>query len=152
MRRIVILTAFVAALVAAAPAAATALRPSCGPGCATLYANGTGTLGVTGSGDEWGGISSGTIWVRDRTGAGHAKNWVHGTALNWSWIGDGGWKVTSKKAMTFSATTKFWLKLKGPGIYVSGVHDGSGTIAGTGKYTLNGHAHSWPQTAKALSF
>ena len=36
--------------------------------------------------------------------------------------------------MTFSATNKFWVKLQGPGVQMSGVFDGTGNIAGNGRY------------------
>ena len=54
--------------------------------------------------------------------------------------------------MTISASTKYWIKLQGRGIKVCGVVDGSGTISGSGTYTLNGHKHSWPGQTTRLQF
>ena len=78
---------------------------------------------MVGNGAESGSpLKSGTIWLRDRTGQQNPKSWVHGTGSSGSSIGDDGWKVTgSKHSMTISASTKFWIKLQGPGIQVCGV-------------------------------
>jgi hypothetical protein len=166
MRKIAFITAVLAALAAAVPASGALLAKSCGKSCATLTASGKGSLGVVGSGAEWGNIQSGTIWVRDRTGKQNPRTyrggscmtagcegWVHGSGLTWKSIGDDGWKVTSKHRMIFSASTNtFWIKLQGPGIAVSGVFDGTGNIEGTGTYTLNGNKHSWPSANRALTF
>jgi len=153
MRRILLISAVLATLAGAAPASgAVLMASSCGSSCATLTANGKGWLSVVGSGAEWGTISSGTIWVRDRTGHSNPKNWVHGSSLHWKFIGDDGYRVTSTHPMTVCASTKFWIKLQGPGIQVSGVFDGSGAISGTGKYAINGHSHSWPAYATDLHF
>jgi hypothetical protein len=62
MRKIAFITALLAALAAAAPASgAFMLGKSCGNSCATLTAGGTGSLGVVGSGAEWGSIGSGIV-------------------------------------------------------------------------------------------
>jgi hypothetical protein len=151
MKRIAFITALLAALAAAAPASALLLPASCGNNCATLSANGNGSLGVVGSGAEQGSISSGTIWVRDRSDNGHKDFSVTGWQTRRS-IGDDGWKFTSKHAMRFCAYSKFWVKLQGPGVVVSGVFEGSGSIGGSGKYTLNGHTHSWPAYATEIHF
>jgi hypothetical protein len=153
MRKIAFITALLAALAAAVPASgAVMLAKSCGNSCATLTAGGTGSLGVVGSGAEWGSVGSGIIWIRDRTGKSNAKNWVHGSGIHWKSLGDDGWRATSSKSMTFSANSKFWVKLQGPKISMSGVFDGTGNIKGNGKYTLNGHKRSWPNTSQALRF
>jgi hypothetical protein len=152
MRKIAFITVALAVLAAAAPASGALLAKSCGNSCATLTASGKGSLGVIGSGAEWGSVQSGTIWVRDRTGKSNAKNWVHGVALHWKSLGSDGWKATSSKKMTFSANNKFWVKLEGPGISMSGVFDGTGNIKGSGKYTLNGNKRSWPNSSQALRF
>jgi hypothetical protein len=153
MRKIAFLTAILAALAAAAPAAgAVMLAKSCGSSCTTFSANGKGAVSIVGSGAEWGTISSGTIWVRDRTGRSNPRNWVHGSGLHWKYLGGDGWKVTSSHSITLSASTKFWIKLQGRGIKVCGVFDGSGTISGSGTYTLNGHRHSWPGRTTRLQF
>ena len=90
--------------------------------------------------------------MRDRTGKANPRNWVHGSGIHWKSLGDDGWKGTSKNSMTFSTSSKFWVRLQGPGIKASGVCDGTGNIQGTGKYTLNGHNRSWPTTSQALRF
>jgi hypothetical protein len=153
MRKIAFITALLAALAAAAPASgALMLAKSCGNTCAQFTASGSGALGVIGSGAEWGSISRGIIWVRDRTGKSNAKNWVHGSGIHWKSLGDDGWKATSTNKMTFSATNRFWVKLQGPGVQMSGVFDGTGNIAGSGNYALNGHKKNWPQTSQSLRF
>ena len=153
MRKFAFITALLAALAAAAPASgALMLSKSCGNNCAQFTASGSGALGVVGSGAEWGSISSGTIWVRDRTGKSNAKTWVHGSGIHWTSLGDDGWKARSSNKMTFSATNKFWVKLQGPGVQMSGVFNGTGNIGGTGKYTLNDHKKSWPSSTQSLQF
>jgi hypothetical protein len=153
MRRIVLITALIAALAAAAPASgATMLAKTCGSSCATFSASGNGAVSIVGNGAEWGTMSSGTIWMRDRTGKTNPRNWVHGSGLHWKYLGRDGWKVTSTKPMTISASTKFWIKLQGRAIKVCGVFDGSGTISGSGTYTVNGHKHGWPDRTTRLYF
>jgi hypothetical protein len=156
MRKIAFITALLAAFAAAAPASgAVLLAKNCTSGCSAFQANGRGWLSVVGNGAEWGSVQSGTIWVRDRTGHTdpYKNHWVTGTGLTWKSIGDHGWKVTSSHPMTFSAsTTRFWVKLQGPGIQACGVFDGSGQIAGTGTYSVKGHKHSWSQYATDLHF
>jgi hypothetical protein len=152
MRRIAFITIVLAGLAAAAPASGALLAKSCGNSCSTLTASGKGSLGVVGSGAEWGSFLSGTIWVRDRTGTSNPRNWVHGSGLHWTSLGDDGWKAKTSKSVIFSASGKFWVKLAGPGIQISGVFDGTGNIQGTGTYNLNGHKHNWPTFATALSF
>jgi hypothetical protein len=152
MRKIAFITAILAALVAAVPASGALLAKSCGNTCATLTASGTGSLGVVGSGAEWGSFQSGTVWVRDRSGGGNPKSWVHGSALKWKPIGDDGFKATTSKPVTFSANGKFWVKLEGSKIEMSGVFDGTGNIKGSGSYALNGHKKAWPSANKALTF
>jgi hypothetical protein len=153
MRKIALLTVLIAALAAAAPASgATLLAKSCTSSCSTFTADGKGWVSIVGNGAEWGTISSGTIWMRDRTGRSNPRNWVHGSGLHWKYLGRDGWKVSSTKTMTLSASTKFWIKLQGSGIHVCGVFDGSGTIGGSGTYTLNGHKHSWPGRNTRLQF
>jgi len=153
MRKIAFITALIAALAAAAPASgATLLAKSCSSSCSSFSANGKGWVSIVANGAEWGTISSGTIWMRDRTGRSSPRNWVHGSGLHWKYLGRDGWKVWSTKTMTVSASTKFWIKLQGSGICVSGVFDGSGTIGGSGTYTINGHKHSWPGINTRLQF
>ena len=153
MRKIAFITALLAALAAAAPASgALMLAKSCGNNCATLTASGTGSLGIVGSGAEWGSFLGGTIWVRDRTGKSNPRNWVHGSGLHWKSIGDDGWKATTTKSLNFSASGKFWVKLQGSGVQMSGVLSGTGNIKGSGKYSLNGHKRSWPTSLQALQF
>jgi hypothetical protein len=152
MRKIAFITAVLAALAVAAPASGALLAKSCGNSCATLTASGKGSLGVVGSGAEWGSFSSGIVWVRDRTGKGNPKNWVHGSSLKWKSVGDDGWKATTTKPLTFSATGKFWVKLEGTNIQMSGVVAGTGNIKGSGTYALNGHKQSWPSANRALTF
>jgi hypothetical protein len=91
--------------------------------------------------------------MRDRTGKQDPRGWVRGTGLVWKYIGDDGWKVTSKHPMTVSASTKFWIKLQGPGIQVCGVFDGSGEVAGTGKYQIGSKSWQvWSGRATDLHF
>jgi len=153
MRKIAVITALVAALAAAAPASgATLLAKSCGSRCSTFSAMGNGAVSIVANGAEWGTMSSGTIWMRDRTGKSNPRNWVHGSGLHWKYLGRDGWKVWSTKKMTISASTDYWIKLQGRGVNVCGVFDGSGTIAGSGTYTINGHKHSWPGVNTQLQF
>jgi hypothetical protein len=153
MRKIVVITALVAALAAAAPASgATLLAKACRTSCSSFSANGSGAVSIVANGAEWGTMSSGTIWMRDRTGRGNPRNWVHGKGLHWKYIGRDGWRVSSSYLMTVSASTKFWIKLQGRGIKVCGVFDGSGTIAGSGTYSVNGHKHRWPGATTHLQF
>jgi hypothetical protein len=153
MRKIVLLTAVLAALAAAAPASgATLLAKACRTSCSSFSANGRGAVSIVANGAEWGTMSSGTIWMRDRTGNGNPRNWVHGRGLHWKYLGRDGWKVSSSNLMTVSASTKFWIKLQGRGIKICGVFDGSGTIAGSGTYTVNRHKHRWPGATTHLHF
>jgi hypothetical protein len=157
MRKIAILTTVVlAALAASAPASgAVLLAKRCTASCTSFQANGKGWVSVVGSGAEYGSLSGGTVWVRDRTGHNNPRDdgWVHGSGLTWKSIGDDGWKVTSRHAMTVNATGKFWVKLQGSGIQVCGVFDGSGAIQGDGSYALNGgKSHGWPDRATDLHF
>jgi hypothetical protein len=153
MKRIAFILTLAVAVAAAAPATgAVLLAKRCTSSCSQFQATGKGWLSVVGNGAEWGTIGSGTIWVRDRTGSSNPKNWVHGTGLKWTSIGDDGYRVTSSHSMTVSASTKFWIKLQGPGINVCGVFDGSGAISGSGKYALNGRSHSWPDSPTDLHF
>ena len=153
MRRFVFISALLAALAAAAPAAgATLMASTCTSSCSAFQASGKGWVSVVGNGAEWGSIGSGTIWVRDRTGKSDPRSWVHGSGLTWKNIGDDGWRVSSTHSMTISASTKFWIKLQGPGIQICGVFDGSGMIAGTGTYSLNNHSHAWPGSPISLQF
>ena len=153
MRKIVLITAVVAALAAAAPASgATLLAKACRTSCSSFSASGSGAVSIVANGAEWGTMSGGTIWMRDRTGKTSPRNWVHGKGLHWTYLGRDGWKVRSSRSMTISASTKFWIKLQGSGICVSGVFDGSGTIGGSGTYIINGHKHSWPGVNTRLLF
>jgi hypothetical protein len=153
MRRLVIITALLAALVAAAPAnGAVLLAKNCGGSCTNFNASGSGWVSVVGNGAEWGSIASGTIWVRGRSGQKDVKSWVHGSGLSFTYLGSNGWRVTSKHAMTVNATSKFWVKLQGPGIQICSVVDGSGKLAGRGKYSLNGKSHSWTRSVASLHF
>ncbi len=153
MRKIALITAILAALAAAAPASGAVLRAkSCGSSCSTFSASGNGAVSIVANGAEWGMMSRGTIWMRDRTGKSNPRNWVHGSGLHWKYIGRDGWKVTSSRKMTISASTRYWIKLQGRGIKVSGVFDGSGTISGSGTYTVNGHRHDWPGHTTRLHF
>ncbi len=153
MRKIVHITAVVAALAAAAPASgATLLAKACRTSCSSFSANGSGTVSIVANGAEWGTMSGGTIWMRDRTGRGNPRNWVKGKGLHWRYIGRDGWRVRSSNQMTLLASTKFWIKLQGRGIKVCGVFDGSGTISGSGTYSVNGHTHRWPGATTHLHF
>jgi hypothetical protein len=153
MRKIVFITAVIAALAAAAPASgATMLAKVCRSSCSSFSASGSGAVSIVANGAEWGTMSKGTIWMRDRTGRSNPRNWVHGKGLHWNYLGRDGWKVSSSNQMTLSASTKFWIKLQGRGIKVCGVFDGSGTISGSGTYTVNGHKHSWPGRTTQLHF
>ena len=152
MRKIAFISAVLVALAAAVPASGAMLAKSCGNSCATLTAAGKGSLGVVGSGAEWGSFSSGTVWVRDRTGKSNPRTWVNGSGLKWKSLGDDGWKATTTKAITFLANGKFWVKLQGPKIKVHGVFDGTGNINGIGTYTLQGQQHPWPSVNRALTF
>jgi hypothetical protein len=153
MRKIVIITAVIAALAAAAPASgATMLAKACRSSCSTFSASGNGAVSIVANGAEWGTMSRGTIWMRDRTGKSNPRNWVHGKSLHWRYLGRDGWKVTSSSLMTLSASTKYWIKLQGRGIKICGVFDGSGTIAGSGTYTVNGRKHRWPGHTTHLHF
>jgi hypothetical protein len=153
MRKIVFITAVIAALAAAAPASgATLLAKACRTSCSSFSASGSGSLSIVANGAEWGTMSGGTVWMRDRTGRTSPRNWVHGKGLHWTYLGRDGWKVSSSRTMTISASTKFWIKLQGRGITVCGVFDGSGTISGSGTYTVNGHRHRWPGRNTHLQF
>jgi hypothetical protein len=153
MRKIALITALAAALAAAAPASgATLLAKACRTSCSSFSASGSGAVSIVANGAEWGTMASGTIWMRDRTGNSNPRNWVHGKGLHWKYLGRDGWKVRSSYQMTISASTKFWIKLQGRGIQVCGVFDGSGTIWGSGTYTINGHKHSWPGSNTQLQF
>jgi hypothetical protein len=153
MRKIAFIIAVAAALAAAAPASgATLLAKACRTSCSSFSANGSGAVSIVANGAEWGTMSSGTIWMRDRTGRGNPRKWVHGKGLHWRYIGRDGWRVSSSNLMTVSASTKFWIKLQGRGIKVCGVFDGSGTIAGSGRYSVNGHRHRWPGATTHLHF
>jgi hypothetical protein len=154
MRRLAFITALLAALVVAAPAnGAVMLAKNCGKSCSNFNATGTGWVSVVGNGAEWGSISKGTIWVRDRTGRSNPKRWVHGSGITWKNLGRDGWKATSKHSMTVNATgSSFWVKLQGSGVQMCSVVDGSGAIAGSGKYALNGKSHSWTRSASSLHF
>jgi hypothetical protein len=153
MRKIVLVTTVLAALAAAAPASgATLLAKACRTSCSSFSANGSGVVSIVANGAEWGTMSSGTIWMRDRTGRGNPRNWVHGRGLHWKYLGRDGWRVSSTNLMTVSASTKFWIKLQGRGIKVCGVFDGSGTISGSGTYSVNGHKHRWPGATTHLQF
>ena len=152
MPKFAFVAAVLAALAASTPASGALLAKSCGNRCATLTASGTGSLGVVGSGAEWGSFRSGTVWVRDRTGKSNPRNWVHGTDLQWKTIGEDGWKATTSKSVTFGASGKFWIKLVATKIQMSGVFDGAGSINGTGTYNLNGHKRSWPNATTTLKF
>jgi hypothetical protein len=156
MKKIAFLIALLATLAAALPASgAVLLAKNCTSSCSTFQANGKGWLSVVGNGAEWGSISSGTIWLRDSTGRSNPKNWLvqHAGELHWTYLGDDGFKVTSTKSMRFSASAKFWIKLEGPGITVSGVFDGTGRVAGSGKYQIGSKSwHAWSQNATDLQF
>jgi hypothetical protein len=154
MRRLAFITALLAALVAAAPSSgAVLLAKNCGSRCTDFQANGSGSLSVVGNGAGWGSVSSGTIWVRDRTGKSNPRNWVHGSGITWKYLGDDGWKASSTHTMTVNATgSSFWVKVQGTGVQMCSVVDGSGSIGGKGKYALNGRSHSWPARVASLQF
>ncbi len=153
MRRLAFITSILAVLAAAAPASgAVMLAKNCGSTCSTFQAKGSGWVSVVGNGAEWGSLSKGTIWVRDRTGKGNPKRWVRGSGITWKYLGRDGWRATSKHSMTINATGKFWVKLQGPSIQICSVVDGSGKIAGKGTYILNHKSHSWPKHATRLHF
>ena len=70
---------------------------------------------------------------------------MHGSGLHWKYIGDDGWKVTSTHVDDgLGQHASSGSSSRAAGIQVCGVFDGSGTISGSGTYTLNGHKHSWP--------
>ncbi len=73
-------------------------------------------------------------------------------APSWKYLGDDGWKVTSTQSMTVYGDRQVLGQAAGPGVSVCGVVDGSGKIAGSGKYSLNGRSHSWPKSATSLHF
>jgi hypothetical protein len=153
MRRLVFISALLAALVVAAPAnGAVLLAKNCGSSCTTFQADGSGWVSVVGNGAEWGTVASGTVWVRGRSGQSNVKSWVHGSGLTWKSLGSNGWRVTSKHSMTVNATDKFWVKLQGPGVQICSVVDGSGELAGSGTYSVNGKSHGWPRSATSLHF
>ena len=153
MRKIAFIIAVAAALAAAAPASgATLLAKACRTSCSSFRASGSGTVSIVANGAEWGTMSRGTIWMRDRTGRGNPRNWVNGRGLHWKYLGRDGWRVSSSSQMTLSASTKFWIKLQGRQIRVCGVFDGSGTISGSGTYFVNGHKHRWPAATTHLHF
>ena len=54
--------------------------------------------------------------------------------------------------MTVNATGKFWVKLQGPGVQICSVVDGTGKLAGSGTYSVNGKYHGWPHSAASLHF
>jgi hypothetical protein len=154
MKKLAFILTLAVVVAPAAPASgAVLLAKRCTSSCSQFQAIGKGWLSVVGHGAEWGTISSGTIWVRDRTGGSNPKTWVHGSGLKWTSIGDDGFRVTSTHSMTVSASTKFWIKLQGPGINVCGVFDGSGAVAGSGKYQIGSGAwHAWGRRATDLHF
>ena len=162
MKKLAFIIALLATVAAAVPASgAVLLAKNCTTSCSAFQANEAangknGWVSVVGNGAEWGNLKGGTIWIRDRTGKSNPKNWLkkHAGQVQWTYLGDDGWKVTSAKSMTISVSTKsFWVKLQGPGIHVCGEFDGSGAIAGDGTYSLNGgKSHSWPDRATDLHF
>ena len=153
MRRLVFITALLAALAAAAPANGAVLSAkNCKSSCSNFSATGKGWVSVVANGAEWGSMSSGTIWVRGRSGQSNVKGWVHGSGISWKYLGDNGWRATSKHAMTVNATGNFWVKLQGSGVQMCSVVDGSGKLAGLGTYSLNGKSHSWTTYTTSLHF
>jgi len=147
-----LLTAVAVATLAAPASGAVLLAKSCGSSCSTFSATGSGELGIVANGAEWGSARSGTVWVRDRSGKDSARSWVSGSGIHWKYLGHDGWKGTSSHTIKLCASGKFWVKLRGPGIAVSAVVDGGGSISGSGTYHLKGHGHSWPHSTTALHF
>jgi hypothetical protein len=157
MKKLAFLIAILATLAAALPASgAVLLAKNCTKSCSAFQANGNGWVSVVGNGAEWGSLKSGTIWMRDRTGNSNPKNWLkqHTGQVQWTYLGDDGWKVTSTKSMTISVSTKsFWVKLQGSGIHVCGEFDGSGELAGTGNYQIGSKSwQTWSQHGTDLHF
>jgi hypothetical protein len=156
MRKIATITALltaVAVVTLAAPASgAVLLAKSCYSSCSMFSATGGGNLGIVANGAEWGSATSGTIWVRDRSGKDKARSWVSGSGIHWKYLGHDGWKGTFSHTIKLNAWGKFWVKLRSPGIAVSAVVDGSGSIAGNGTYHLKGHGYRWPYSTTQLHF
>ncbi|MGZ4481771.1 MAG: hypothetical protein ACXVY5_06160 [Gaiellales bacterium] len=152
MRRgwvIVVLALGVVALPATAHASPL-LQPRGCFACGTLSASGGGTLYQWAKGLSWGGIRTGTIVVLDRSDNG-VRDWsVTGYDKKPYRRSDGRW-VYQGTDMLFTASTSFFVKLKGSGISVSTVATGTATVSGRGKYYLNGGGeHSWPSDPRTL--
>jgi hypothetical protein len=129
------------------------LAHSCGASCASLDATGKGTLNVNGKGAEWGSISSGTVKVQDKSHNGH-KDWsvtVNGKNCHTTVDPSNSAIRVCKSSHTiyFSASTTWWLGVKGTSVSVSVVASGGFYIKGSGGYHLNGGKRkTWPSGGK----
>jgi hypothetical protein len=149
MGRIAILAACAAAILAAPQVALGSpalIAHSCGSSCGSLDATGKGTLNINGKGAEWGSIRSGTVKVQDKSHNGHR---------DWSLTGcDKRYRDSENRAIFicvanntiyFSASTTWWLSLKGTGVSASVVASGGIYMKGSGHYHLNGGKRkNWP--------
>jgi hypothetical protein len=112
--------------------------------CGTLAANGRGWIGNWASGNVWGSLSSGTVWMRTRTassgfGVTHYSSRVYDRSMN-------AWRYKGTN-MRFQAWGSWWVKVQGTGIAESATAVGTAHLEGTGKYHLNGGlARAWPSS------
>ncbi len=152
MRRILLFLVIVAALAVPADALAftSTTRSGCGSGCGTFQtSNGAGSLRASAKGSSYGNVGSGQIWVLDRTSDGK-RGWTVSGYEQGPIVHSGGWREFRGSGMTFSMQSAWSLKiLNARGIAVRVVADGSVTIAGSGKYSINGSAwRNWPSLSR----
>ena len=147
MFRVATITAVVVAVLAAATAAGAATRlfaANCS--CASFWAKGSGYVSQTGGGAVWGSISgNGALWIRDNESE-HHYTVSHYSGRSWV-ASASAWKYTGRN-MTFQAWGNWWVKAQGSGIAESATAQGSASLKGTGRYSLNGgRTSNWPSSA-----
>jgi hypothetical protein len=113
--------------------------------CGAFWDAGSGWVSVSASGAVIGDVGSGTLWVRDRELANHftvthyqTKAWASSLSA---------WKYTGTN-ISFEVWGLWWVKAQGTGIAESATAQGTATLQGTGKTTLNnGPVRYWPSLA-----
>ncbi len=116
--------------------------------CGALVANGRGWVGNWATGNVWGSLGSGTIWIRDRDGKGRFLV-SHYSSKMWD-SSARAWRFKGSK-MRFQAWGRWWVKVQGTGIAESATAQGTAHLKGTGKYYLNGgRARAWPGSPRQL--
>jgi hypothetical protein len=149
MRRILLFLVVVAALAVPADALAftSTTRAGCGTGCTVFQtANGKGSLRASAKGTGWGDVGSGQIWVLDRTADGVRGWWVGGYERG-PIIHSGGWREFRGTNMKFSVQSAWSLRILNAGGIAVRLQSNTGdvTIAGSGKYSVNGGTwRTWP--------